>query len=814
MNSTRVNGHRPFRSELDTGLDLLQLGFWVVAIHPGAKRPIGKDWGRKRWTEADLREAFSRHPGAGIGIVLGPGRSPSGSWLIDLEGDGDQADESFSRLVGGEVIATRGWSSARGSHRLMLADGERLLELLAAAGAKEGKKEKVGTWHLAEFPGLEIRVGGFKEDGTVKQCQSVAPPTVGDDGRPRQWNGVEAIAELPEASYGALEAIAERRAMQEQEPTKKPTSRVGTLSAEQRAINYLQRCEGAVSGRRGHSKTLAVACRTGPGLDLPRDVCLNLMRTEYNPRCQPPWSEEELARKVDEAYRLEKRPRGWLLKQSRNRRAGSGGSPAATGPESNGKPPVNDQSSVGIGEQPVNLTELGNARRLIARHGHRLRYCKPLGSWLEWDDKRWAFDDTGAIWRYAKDMVRQLGVEAANEPDDKHRSAILRWALKSEGQKTIGHSVDLAWSEPGIPIMPDALDADPWLLNTPSGTVDLRTGQLRPHCQTDLISKITGVAYDPSADCPRWKGVLLDIFDGDHELVDYVQRAFGYSATGIIGEHALFLCYGTGRNGKSTVLETVLAVLGDYGAVTNPRTFLMIGQNDHLAMLADLAGRRFVPTDEVEEGERLAESMVKRVTGNRVLKARWMHKNPFTFPVQFKIWMLANDKPEIQGQDEGIWSRIRVVPFNHYFPPEKRVKNLVNILVTEEGPGILRWIVDGCLQWQEKKGLAEPAKVADAIASYRSEQDVLIGFLEQETVSYLSNEVLRDQSRAKVGDLYGRYVEWCKNNGEKRVLTSRKFGSRLDARGHHLDESHGIRYRKGIVLKNETATSSGKDDKK
>jgi hypothetical protein len=248
-------------------------------------------------------------------MCLGPGRGPKGEWLIDCEVDGDQGEESLSRLVGGEVITTRGWSSTRGGHRLATADGKRLLELLAAAGAKEGTGHNSGVWHLKEFPGLEIRVGGFWEDGVVKQCQSVCPPTVGDDGKPRQWNGVQSVAELPEAAYAALEAIAERRAIAEAE--EEPTSGGGELSPEQRAILYLRKCEPAVSGQEGHDKTLSTACRVGPGFDLPQDVTLRLLQ-DWNKDCEPPWSEKELKRKVDEAYRLETRPRGWLLRQSRD----------------------------------------------------------------------------------------------------------------------------------------------------------------------------------------------------------------------------------------------------------------------------------------------------------------------------------------------------------------------------------------------------------------------------------------------------------------------------------------------------------------
>ncbi len=448
-------------------------------------------------------------------------------------------------------------------------------------------------------------------------------------------------------------------------------------------------------------------------------------------------------------------------------------------------------------EQP-NLSELGNAHRLIAAQGDHIRFSKPLGMWFIWDGTRWKPDETEEIYRLAKDTVRMIGHEAAEVTDSSRRTATLRWALQSEQKKVITAMIDLARSEPGIAIMPDALDCDPWLLNCPNGTVDLRTGKMREHRQNDLISKRTEVAF--GGQCPQWLAALQTILAGDAELIAYVRRALGYSLTGTIGEHALFLCYGTGRNGKNTILDAVRTIMGDYATITNPRVFLADGQGDHPAALADLMGRRFVPTSEVEEGEKLAESLVKRVTGDRTLKARFMRQNPFEFSVLFKLWMLANCKPEIQGRDEGIWSRIRIIPFDVFIPPDKRIKNYSDILVAQEGPGILQWMVEGCLEWQQI-GLAEPARVTEAVSHYRAEQDPFGDYLEQRCDQF-------DQGRVQVGKLYGDYMQWCKNNGEKSILTNRKFGAEMNRRGFKLWESNGARYRLGIALKRESDDTS------
>jgi putative DNA primase/helicase len=458
------------------------------------------------------------------------------------------------------------------------------------------------------------------------------------------------------------------------------------------------------------------------------------------------------------------------------------------------------------------LTEWGNAKRLIHRHGHRLRYCKPYGHWLDWDGTHWIPDQIGAIWRWAKDTVRQLGREAAETDDDERRRALLRWAIKSEDRKTISAMIELAWSEPGVALMPDDLDADPWLLNCPNGTVDLRTGDLRPHRQSDLITRLAPVPFDPAAKCSRWETVLGEILEGDSELISFLQRALGYSLTGDVGEHAMFLCHGSGRNGKNTVIDAVQSIVGDYAFASDPRVFLHSGKNEHPAGLASLVGRRLVTTDEVDDGDRLSEGLIKRVTGNPTLNARFMRQNPFEFKVQFKLWMLANHKPEIGGQDEGIWSRVKLIPFEHFFPPEKRIKGLSKILVRDEGPGILAWLVRGCLAWKDGGGLNEPKKVIEATKEYRSEQDVMGDFLDQCCNSFLDHPTLREQAREKASVLYSRYLEWCKENGEKKVLTNRKFGSELKSRGYQLKPSNGTHFRLGIAVKPDQEKGNANDN--
>jgi len=325
---------------LETALALLELGLWPCLIHPpGIKRrgqqeptkgkePVGRNWGAVRKTEADLRdlvewaecnEGFTPH---GCGICLGPGRASDGGWLIDLEGDGPQAEESLLRLFGGKLIETYGWSSTRGNHALFTADGELLLKLLKAAGAAEGKRHDAGKFTLPDFPGLEFRIGRYGTDGKPLQFQSVAPPTPGTDGTPRVWNKVETIAELPEDAYEALKTIAEAVADKREERTamqkadhvvcadRPPTGGNGVVKrrsgTEERAAKYLEAVDPAISGQGGHNTAFRVACiPVRLGITDPDTVYRLLL--PWNERCLPPWSAADLRHKAEEACKLEKR---------------------------------------------------------------------------------------------------------------------------------------------------------------------------------------------------------------------------------------------------------------------------------------------------------------------------------------------------------------------------------------------------------------------------------------------------------------------------------------------------------------------------
>jgi P4 family phage/plasmid primase-like protien len=442
-------------------------------------------------------------------------------------------------------------------------------------------------------------------------------------------------------------------------------------------------------------------------------------------------------------------------------------------------------------EPPINRTDLGNSRRLVKLFGAKIRYCYVWGVWLVWDGKRWKEDRTGAIYRLAKKAARSIAAEITDDLDDAEAKALLKWALESESKKRLDAMIALAQSEPGIPVEPHQLDADPWLLNVANGTLDLRSGQLRDHESSDLLTKLSLVAFDPKAEAPQWLKFLGRAMEADAGRIAYLQRASGYGMTADISEHVLFFLYGTGRNGKGTYLETLLYILGDYATTIDPALITLRMHDDHPTGLTDLDGRRFVPTVEVDDGKRLAESLVKRLTGGDRIKARRMRENFYEFNPTHKFFLAANHKPTIRGTDEGIWSRIKLIPFNVFIPPTERDRRLPQKL-RAEASGILNWLVEGCLAWQ-RDGLNEPAAVAEATSAYRAEMDAVGRFVDECCV-------VNKEFRVKAQTLYQKYTEWCKESGERETLTKTAFGTELNKRGYEQKKSNSIVWRHGLSL--------------
>jgi len=417
-----------------------------------------------------------------------------------------------------------------------------------------------------------------------------------------------------------------------------------------------------------------------------------------------------------------------------------------------------------------NLTDLGNAERLVARHGDDLRYCHPWGKWLVWDGRRWKIDDTAEVDRRAKETVRSVYAEAAASEDSFRRRDLAHWAAKSEGNSRINAMIALAASEEGIAVAPELLDADPWLFNCQNGTLDLHTGTPRPHSRADLLTKLAPVEYHPDANAPTWAAFLARIMGGKAPMISFIQRAVGHSLTGNTSERVFFVCHGKGANGKTTLLETVQALLGDYATRTPTETLMVKRAGEATNDVARLRGARFVFASEAEEGQRLAVARIKDLTGGDTMAARFLHHEFFEFRPEFKLWLATNHRPSIRDTNTAIWDRLREIPFNIRIEPKDQDKKLPQKLLAEL-PGILAWAVQGCLAWQ-RDGLGTPQEVQDATENYRAEMDDLAGWMAECCV-------IGEDKKATPAAALASYIDHI---GDKR-MNKNEFAKRLKERG-------------------------------
>jgi putative DNA primase/helicase len=447
-----------------------------------------------------------------------------------------------------------------------------------------------------------------------------------------------------------------------------------------------------------------------------------------------------------------------------------------------------------------NLTDLGNARRFIHQYGIDVRGVTSMRRpWLIWEGPRWTTDNTGEIERMAKETVRGLYREAEVVGDTEVRDRLLKHAARSEQAPRVRALLELAATEPEINLTADRLDASPWLFNVETGTLDLRTGQHRAHDRADNLTKMTEVVYDPSAKAPRWTAFLKEIMNGDQELVEFLQRAVGYSLTGDTREQCLFFCYGQGANGKSTFLEVLRELFGDYAQQADFTTFLARKGDGPRNDLARMRGARLITAVEAPGDRGFDEMVLKQLTGGDTVVARRLYEEFFEFKPQHKLWLAANHKPLVKEQTEAFWRRIRLIPFAVTFTKAQRDHKLKNKLV-KELPGILNWALTGAAAWK-KEGLLEPKAVRRATQSYREENDLLGEFIKQRCRPNI-------HAWTPTPELYRAFMEWWTETRGVRNTPSMLWFGRL------LSERSDLRARKqaqvrgwaGLELLQETTT--------
>lgn len=455
--------------------------------------------------------------------------------------------------------------------------------------------------------------------------------------------------------------------------------------------------------------------------------------------------------------------------------------------------PTSDSPTPDSAVTNFELNEFGNMERFVHYYGENFRFCN--GNWMHYDGARWIVDITGEVNRSAVETVRRIIVEAHNCQEEGRRTDLLKHAARSTSNAKVKALIELAQTHKSIAVSPQDFDSDSWLYNTQNHVIDLRTGQPIERSRSLLLTKMAHIAYDPQAGCPTFYSFLERVVPDPADR-KFLQFSVGYTLTGETKEHALFFLSGDGSNGKSTLINIIEQLMGDYAHKSRAETFMetsrKAGAGSASPHLLALKGKRLITVSEIGEGDRLNESLIKDMTGDDAIVSRGLYEKYETvFQPTFKVWMYGNHKPNIQGQDEGIWRRVHIIPFNVFIPKEDRNHNLRSELQAEM-PGILNWALEGCLLWQKHR-LPVTNNIHTATDQYRNEMNVLLPFIEECCIIDASSSI-------PLNDIHQAYRAWCFESGEK-PLGKINFRSRLEKMGYAAASSGAnIRVQTGIRL--------------
>jgi len=440
----------------------------------------------------------------------------------------------------------------------------------------------------------------------------------------------------------------------------------------------------------------------------------------------------------------------------------------------------------------VQLTDSTNAARLMREHGRDIRYNTAWKKWVVWNGRYWETDESGAlVHEKGLETVRNIYDELLKTDDHRERLDIEKFGMLSESMRRREAMVKTAQYIKALNINSEAFDFNPWLLNLQNGTIDVLTREFREHRQEEMITKIANANYDPKAECPLWKKFVREIMDYKEDLIGFLQTAAGWAITGNITEQTMFILYGSGANGKTTFLNTIMHILGDYATSTATETFMKKSGDQTTNDIARLRGIRFLTTTEAEQGRRLSEPLIKKITGNDQITARFLYGEYFIFTPTFKIFMATNHKPVIKGTDHGIWRRIKLIPFTTRIEEEHQDKNLEEKL-KEEASGILNWLLAGTRRWRSE-GLKAPKIVLSATDEYRGEMDVIGNFLKERCIQ-------QKEASIRIRELYKAYADWCDENNEHAV-SERFLSMRIKELGIEQMRTAEARYWAGLGLR-------------
>jgi P4 family phage/plasmid primase-like protien len=752
--------------ELSDTLDVAKFllharGLSVIPVERPGKKPVAK-WAafqQTHPTDDNLLAWFGNGHPRNIGIVTG---AVSGVVVVDC--DSPEAIAWADANLPPTPMMTQ---TAKGQHRFY-----------RHPGIQVHNKARLHTGDPAVA--LDVRGDG----GYV-----VAPSSVHETGVVYERRGTwPPIKELPVFDPGWIEP--------EPEPTQSNSSRPGSRPPDDREVvlrrarAYLEATPPAIQGQGGDTHTFTVCCRLVRGFDLSDGDALDVLG-DWNQRCVPPWSLIELLDKIEGARKYGEEPIGGRLGE---RSSIVPSADASVGDLSSTK--TTTEATPAPTPTSFNLTDSGNAEYFAARYGADIKYDHLRARWLLFRDHRWQPDADAEIRRLAKAAMRERFTDAAAIDDPNERSRVAKWAISSESRARIDALLYLAQAEHPIADAGAGWDADPMLLGVLNGVVELQSGRLRPGRREDRVTMATAVPFDPAATCARFERFLVELFPDDPELIAFLQRAFGYSLTGLTFEQILLLLLGGGANGKGTLTQTFHRILGDY-AYTMPFATVELHQRSSIPNdLAALVGRRFVDASETNDGTRLNESRVKALTGCDPITARFLHAEFFTFEPVAKFWLSVNHRPVVRDDSHAFWRRIRLIPFTQTFAINPTLADDL----WAEAPGILAWAVRGCLEWRAH-GLNPPPVVLEATGTYREESDVLAEFF---------TEAIELDPDAEVGarDLFEHYRRWAIHHGvaERDLLTVTAFGRKMGERfKSEKDRATGVKHYFGLTRKGSFA---------
>jgi len=422
------------------------------------------------------------------------------------------------------------------------------------------------------------------------------------------------------------------------------------------------------------------------------------------------------------------------------------------------------------------LTEAGNAQRIHRTFSANVAWVHELKQWLVFQNGKWQATTHEQVIALAARVMQGLLIDASNAADPTKVGTLLAHVRKSLSRNSLNAAVDLLKSQPSVEIHAAQLDANDMQLGTVTGQViDLRTGLVRNQTPGDYITKSVACAHDSEAISPTWLIFLDSVFQGDADRIDYLQRWAGYALTGSTTSQQFLFMFGLGANGKTVLVNTLLQLWGSYGLQSQPEAFMAKGSTEGATpLLARLAGARLVIANETEDGQRLAESTVKQLTGSDTIVARPMYGQPFEFVPKFKLTMVGNHKPTIRGDDHGIWRRVHLLPFSRTFAPHEQDPDLAHKL-RHELPGILNWALQGCRAWQREGRLSLPPIMRREVDSYRSEMDLIAQWLD-DCCDIGANHTVTSSCA------YQSFNTWCRTNGNL-PFSNKRFSQKLDERG-------------------------------